>query len=134
MLYAKSLVVPPGRPADNPVEEIVRLTHGVITRIDCDFPLGCNNYVSAYVRRGLHQVWPNNPDGRARATGLTVSSAEYLEIFFEPLEVVVGGYAPASTYQHELTFRIELTPSHIAERGSKLDRYLAGLARLLGVR
>ena len=133
MLYEYPLTVPAGTAADAPAELDVKLTAGVITRIECDFAQGCNHYVYAYVRQGLHQIWPLNPDGQARGNGAVIGSDEYYEISADVNDLTVGAYSPGATYDHEIHFRIEITPKDIAEIGKNSEGLITKVLALLGV-
>lgn len=134
MLYTHALTVPAGTLASSPAEADLILTDGILTRVEVDFPFGCNHYVYAYVRQGLHQLWPLNPDGKARGSGVPIGSAEYHELEAGANILTVGGYSPDATYDHTLIFRLEVTPREIAERGEVNQSLLQRVLALLGVR
>jgi len=134
MLYDFPLTIPADTKANAPVEQDVRLTHGVITRLEVEFHPGCNGMVYAYVRRGLHQLFPINPDGKARTDGGVVGASTYIELFYPPYELTLGGYSPGTAYDHELIYRLELTPREVAERSKTQATVLSYLLKLLGVK
>ena len=134
MLYAKTLRVPAHRAESTPAVADLNLTDGVITSIEVEFQFGCNGLVSAYVLQGLHQIWPTNPDGRARGNGAVVRSSEHLDLHGLPDTVTLCGYSPDCAYLHDIGFRIEITPREIAERGAKLDTWIDRIGRILGLR
>ena len=133
MFYDIPLTIPANTLASAPIEQDVKLTHGVITHVEVEFPIGCHGMVSVYIRRGLHQVWPTNPDSKFASDGRALVWNEYYELFDEPYILTVGGYSPGTSYDHEITFRFELTPREIAERGQVQEGFMAGIARLLGL-
>lgn len=133
MLYEYPLTVPAGTPIAAPAELEVILTAGVITRIECDFAQGCNHYVYAFVRQGLHQVWPLNPDGQARGNGAVIGSGEYFELSSASNVLTLGAYSPGATYDHTIHFRIEITPTEIAEIGKSSEGLMSKVLALLGV-
>ena len=134
MLYEKALTVPAGTLETAPAEIDLNLTSGVVTRIEVLFAPGPAWTVFAYVRQGLHQIWPTNPDGKARGDDSAVASAEYYELAGEPDLVTLGAYSPDASYDHEIIFRLEVTPYEIAERGAQLDTWIDKIGRLLGIK
>ena len=134
MLYEKALTVPAGTPETAPAEVDLHLTVGVITQIGAQFAPGAAWTVSAYIRQGLHQIWPTNPDGKARGDDSVVASDEYYELAGEPDLVTLGAYSPDASYDHEIIFRLEVTPYEIAERGAQLDTWIDKIGRLLGIK
>lgn len=133
MFYEVDLVVPAGSTEENPAEVEVKLTKGVITRMECDFRYGPNFLVFAYIRSALHQHWPLNPDGKIASDGRAVASNEYIEVLYEPHTVICGATSPDCDYDHTLRFRIEVTLLEVAERGVHLESWIAKIMKLLGV-
>jgi len=117
MLFTHTLTVPANTSEGAAVSDKLELDHGVITRVEVEFPAGCAGLVYVHIDRALHQVWPTNPDGRLRSDGRAIVWADYQEMFAEPLELDLVGYNLDDTYQHQVLFRFELTPRAIAERG-----------------
>lgn len=134
MLYDFALPVPADRKETAPVEAEAKLTHGVITHVWVQFPPGCHGMVYTYIRRGLHQVWPTNPDSKFCADDYVIDWDEYYELFEEPFSFIVGGYSPGTTYSHEITFRFEVTPQELAERGMEQMGIIERIGRLLGIK
>lgn len=134
MFYDVALTIPVDTPQTNPAEQEVKLTHGVITHVEVEFPPGCNGMVYAYIRQGLHQVWPTNPDSQFATSGRAIVWNDYIELFTEPYSVVIGGYSPDTRYDHKIIFRFEVTSKDIAERGKVQQGLLSSIGRLLGLR
>lgn len=116
MFFDYALTLPANGASDDPTELEVKLAHGVVTHVEVEFPPGCAGLVYAYVRRGLYQVWPSNPDGQFKTDGRAIVWADYYEIFAAPFNVTVGGWNTDDTFAHEITFRFEITPREVAER------------------
>lgn len=133
MFYDQALTIPANRPEATPIEAEVKLTHGVITHVEVEFPPGCHGMVFTYIRRGLHQVWPTNPDSRFASDGRAIVWDDYYELFAEPFTLVIGGCSPGTTYDHEITFRFELTPQEIAEQSQVQHGILWKIASRMGL-
>jgi hypothetical protein len=133
MFYEFSLTVPADTEADDPEELDVHLTHGVITYIEIEFAPGCHRLVEAYVRDGLHQLVPTNPDETIKSSGRAVAFQEYYELLSPPYLLTIGGFSPGTSYDHDIIFRFEVTPQEIAERGKTSQGMLDKIGRLLGL-
>lgn len=131
MFYSYALTIPANTPERSPTEQEVKLTHGVITHVEVEFPPGCAGLVHAYIRKGVHQVWPTNPDGSFRSDGRAIVWADYEELFYEPYSLTIGGWNEDDTYDHEVLFRFEITPREVAERGVKEFSILRRIGRLI---
>jgi len=134
VLHDFALTIPADTKADSPVEKKIYLTYGVITHVEVEFHPGCNGMVEVYIRHGLHQVWPTNPDSKFKTDGGVIAWQEYHEMFYPPFDLVIGGYSPGTAYDHEIIFRFEVTPREVAERGKLSATILNTLLRLLGVK
>ncbi len=133
MFYDQALTIPANTLERTPEELEVALTHGVITHVEVEFPPGCHGLVNTYIRRALHQVWPTNPDSCFASDGRAIIWNDYYELFGEPYSLIIGGYSPCTTYDHEITFRFEVTPQEIAEQGKVQKGMLYNIGRILGL-
>lgn len=133
MFYNHELTITANTDQDNVVEETVKLTHGVITYVEVEFPPGCAGLVYCYIRRALHQVWPTNPEGKFRTDGRAIVWNDYYEMFEAPLELIVGGWNEDDTFPHAITFRFEITSKEIAERGKTTASVLTAVRTMLRI-
>lgn len=133
MLYTHTLAVPPNTSERDPVEEAVKLTYGVITMVEVEFPPGCAGLVRAFMRRSLHQVWPSNQGGYLRSDGRAIRWNDYYELFDEPVELTVGAWSADDFYSHDVLFRFELTSKEIAERGKVAAGAMNKIRQLLNM-
>lgn len=133
MLFAHTLAIPANTAEASPVSEKLRLDHGVITRVEVEFPAGCAGLVYVHIDRALHQVWPTNPGGSLRTDGRAIIWADYQELFSEPMELDLVGWNLDDTYQHEILFRFELTPRVIAERGVETVSFVSKLRKAFNI-
>lgn len=131
MLYTHTLTVPANTPESAPLEEVVKMTQGVITMVEVEFPPGCAGLVRAFIRRSLHQVWPSNQGGYFRSDGRAIRWNDYYEMLDEPLELTVGGWSEDDFYPHDVLFRFELTSKDIAERGKLVGGVVSQVRQLL---
>jgi len=134
MFYDFSITIPANTPEASPVEERALLDHGVISHVEVEFPPGCAGLVRTYIRHSLHQLWPSNPEGYFWTDGRAIVWNDYYELFAEPYDLIIGGYNLDDFYPHEITFRFEVLPREVAERGKMIDTWIGKVRRLLGVK
>lgn len=134
MLYVLPLAIPANTTQATPYEQDLKLTDGVITKVEAEFPAGCAGLAHSYARRAVHQVFPTNPDGNLCSDAHVITWSEYEDLAAEPRILTIGGWNTDDTYAHTITWRIELTPREIAERLKSTDTLLQRIGRLLGIK
>jgi len=134
MLYVLPLAIPANTAQASPYEEALKLTDGVITRVEVEFPAGCAGLAHSYARRAIHQVFPTNPDGNLCSDNHVIVWNDYEDLAADPRILTIGGWNLDDTYAHTITWRVELTPREIAERLKSTDTLLSKMARLLGIK
>lgn len=128
MFYDFAVVVPKGTLENAPVVETIKLTQGLIIRIDVEFPAGCRGYISAVVMVGGHQLYPTNPAGSMNAEDFTVQAWDFYPLFEAPYTLKVKAWSPEADYGHTLTVRVDLVR---IEELTKLLPIFQGLEKLL---
>jgi hypothetical protein len=128
MFYDYAVKVPAGTAKKTPYQATLKLTAGVILRLDVEFPAGCRGYVYATVNHGGHQLYPTNPSDALNAEGFTIQAWDLYPIVDAPFELKVLAWSPECTYDHTLTVRVDLVR---IEDLINLLPFLAGLERLL---
>jgi hypothetical protein len=91
------------------------LCAGVVTRVDIQFPSGCNGLAHASVWRGEHQVWPVNLDGDIAGDDTIVTWPESYSLDDESFSFTLKGWNEDDTYKHCVTFRFTLLSLEEAE-------------------
>ena len=134
MFYDYVLTVPKNTLESSPAEQEISLTHGVITHVEVEFLPGPAWLVQVYVKKGLHQVWPTNPDGKLKGDGRAIVWNEYEELFEEPYTLTLGGFSPGTHYDHEIIFRFEVMPREVAERRRIAETKLAKMREFFGIK
>jgi hypothetical protein len=108
--YDVSFTIPANTAKASPKEDDVKLTHGVIHRVEIGFPSGCRGLAHVQIRHGLHQVWPTNPDGDFRADRYTIPINDYYQLLEEPYILTLVGWNLDDTYDHTLEMRFGILP------------------------
>ena len=123
MFYDFILTVPAATTKAIPAEETLKLTHGIIHRVEIEFPAGCVGLVSCIILHWEHQLYPLNTQGYFSADDHVIAFDDYFQLFYAPYTLKVRGWAPNTAYQHKIRIRIGLLPRSIAEyRFGKLTK------------
>ncbi|MBA7582459.1 hypothetical protein ES708_24387 [subsurface metagenome] len=133
MYYDFAVVVGTGNTVDNPKEEDLELTKGVIHRIEVEFPRGCRGYVHLELLHREHRVWPTNREGDFAGEGYTIPIDEHYKLTSEPYALKARAWGVDCGYPHTITVRIGVLPeavlSPLAGVGSMLKKFF----KLMGV-
>lgn len=105
MLFEHDILIETTHLVTNKKKTTIKLTHGVIHRLSIYFPPGCRHYVRCTVNRGLHQIYPTNPDGYIKGNALEVTGDVFHTMFIDPYQVEVYGWNAEATYDHTITVR-----------------------------
>lgn len=115
MIYVYPLTIPANTPATAKQITVLALTRGRITRVMIEFPAGHVGLTHLYIRRGLHQVWPANPEVNFKSSNETILWDDDYDLTAAPHELVAYAWNEDDTYEHTITVRIVLDPAK-AER------------------
>lgn len=88
----------------------IKLTKGIINRVNLVFPPGCAGLLHVAINHGLHQVWPTNPRGNYATDGETIDFEEFYELKYDPFVLTVYTRNEDDAYEHEVIVRIGLLP------------------------
>lgn len=113
MYYDFSFTIPANTAKASPEELDVKLTHGIIHRLEIGFPRGCAGLAHFVILEGLHQRWPTNPQGSFNTDGYTIAFNEHLKFTHEPYILTLSGWNLDDTYDHTLEVRIGILPSEV---------------------
>ena len=132
MYYDVSFTIPANTAEATPEELRVKLTHGVIHRVEIGFPAGCAGLAHLQIREGGHQAWPTNPDGSFNTDDYTIPIDDYYELFEEPYTLTLTGWNLDDTYDHTLEVRIGVLPKELLVPDQSLVRRLKNFLRRFG--
>jgi hypothetical protein len=131
--YHFSVPVPAGTAESSPVEQDLKLTHGVIKYLAVGFPTGCKQKVKARIYDLEHQIFPANPDEPASWNGGIEGGEEHYKLEEAPYMLTVRAYAPAAAVAHTITVFVLLLPVEVAEPWSAQQSVLDRLKSLFGL-
>lgn len=133
MFYDYSLTIPANTTEASPTEQEINLTHGVIHRLEVEFPPGCAGLAHLVIDRFGHQLWPTNPESSFASDAHIIGFNEYHELFESPYELRLRGWNEDDSYPHEITVRIGILPEKVLAPGKeelgiiqKLGRFFLG--------
>jgi len=110
LIYNFQITVPANTAITVPVEQDLKLTHGVVHKLDINFPPGCVGLVGIGIFNAIHQVWPTNPEEMFFADDETISFREHYELITDPYILTARLYNLDDTFEHTITVRIGILP------------------------
>jgi hypothetical protein len=131
MFFAWDITIEAGTPEDEPVTQILKLSSGIIVKVDIKFPDGCHGQAKVMLLRNEQQLIPLNRDSWLTGDAETVTTPEYYELTETPTQLKFLGCAPLTSYDHTITVRITILPKPIASLMPVMD-LLARMMQRLG--
>lgn len=113
MYYDVSFTIPANTAQASPTRQDVKLTRGIIHRVEIGFPGGCAGLAHLQIKRSVHQVWPTNPQGSFNTDGYVIPINEFYELFTEPYILTLVGWNLDDTYPHTLEVRFGILPARV---------------------
>ena len=121
MLFAWDITVPALTLATAPLTQTLKLSYGIITKIDIKFPAGCHGLVNIRLLHEESPLIPNNKDTWLTGDNETVAIPEYFELTTTPYALKFVGMSPGTTYAHTISVRITILPKTVASLLPLLD-------------
>lgn len=113
MYYETSITIPAGTLATAPVIAYLKMTQGVIHRVEVGFRPGTDMLVGIRIEREGSQLFPSNPEGDLRDDGRTIVWDDYKPMEAAPYMVKIIGYAPDALYDHTVRVRMGVLPRDV---------------------
>lgn len=133
MLYSYSISVPASTTKAVPSRTTLKLTAGVIHRIEIQFPGGCAGLVHVAIDRALHQVWPTNPAGDLSSDGYNIAWNEHYEVAAGDNILVVRAWNDDDTYAHTIELRLGILPADVINPPSATEGALSRFLKMVGM-
>lgn len=108
MFFEYNVTYPPLIFPEEEQVDVLRLTRGIVKRVEVVFPRGCAGLVGVRIFRGPVQVIPLNAPAWLDTDGETISINTEIDLSINPYELEVRGYNLDDTYSHTIRFRFEL--------------------------
>lgn len=128
MIYETAITIPANTSRTNPQRTDIKLTAGILSRLNVQFPPGCVGLAHISIWWQSHQLYPTNPDADISADDYTVDFEVYFPLDTAPYVLSVRGYNEDDTYDHTITVRFGVLPDEAYWRtgpNSQLDRKVA---------
>ena len=113
MIYYFPISIPKNTPIADLYLEDIKLTHGVIHKVEFLFPPGPVGLAGIAVFDAIHQVWPSNTGEFFSSDDETISYPEHLPLIVEPYLLTAAAYNLDDTFEHTITVRIGILPIEI---------------------
>jgi len=110
MNYSYSDLTPPNTYEIAKRRTVMRLCRGIIHKVEIQFPIGCAEVVHCHINRGLHQVWPSNPEANYTSDGHVISFVESYELLTPPYIMDVWTWNESENHNHKITVWISILP------------------------
>lgn len=134
MYYEFAITVSANTAESSPVEQYLKLTHGLIHHIEIQFPIGCAGLAHCQLLSPNFGSLPTNPSGDFSSDGYTIPIDENLEFFAEPYIIKARLWNDDETYPHTITIRVGMFESKTALWIISLFKGLAKMLKLMGIK
>ena len=115
MFYEFDLEIPANTSEDLPAELEVYLAAGIVKQVEIQIPRGCRSLVHTVAVRGIHQVWPSNPDGSHKGDDARIVFNEDYDLTDPPHTFRLYGWSPDTSYPHVVTWRFQMVAAPVPE-------------------
>lgn len=110
MYYNFTLAVPANTTKAAHTSKVMRLTVGIIHRVEVQFPPGCLGAVHVVIFHGGHQFLPTNPEGDFASDSKTIEIDEHYELKESEVDLYIYGWSDAEDLEHTITCRVGILP------------------------
>lgn len=106
MVYTRTITTAAGVAEDNPDQAVLKVTSGLVYRIEVDFPPGCAGLHHCVITDGGYQVWPSTPGDTFHADAQVIAFDDTYLKTIQPFQFDVWTYNLDDTYGHGVQVRI----------------------------
>lgn len=110
MLFTTDINIPKSTTSTDPVVEILKIAHGIVTYISVLFPPGCARLAHAVILHHEHQIAPSTENMDLSGDTFPIEWNEYYESYQLPYELKIKAWNEDDTYPHKITIRIAVLP------------------------
>lgn len=114
MSFAWDITIPANTLPTSPVEQILKLHPGIITKIEIEGAAGQHRLVKVRIFRSTWQLVPYDPDTWVSLDFFPVIYDTYIDITHRPHEVRFIAHSEGTFYSHKVTVRITVLPEKVA--------------------
>ena len=113
MIYSRDCEIPKDTPPTIPEPFVLKVTRGLVYKVELEFPDGCAGMVHLVVYDGGHQVWPSDPENTFHADGYTISFDDTYLKLEPPYQFDIYGHSARTVHKHTPVVRIGLVSKEI---------------------
>jgi hypothetical protein len=132
MFYAWDIEIPAATPEDDPVLQKLKISQGVIVKVQIKFPSGCHGLAKVRIKRWNFQIWPLSAGEWVTGDDETIDVPEYYDFSKGPYELTFVGCSPNATFNHLITVRVVVLPKVVASFAPLADMLGTLLSRIIG--
>jgi len=133
VFFSFELEIPANTVKENAASIVCKLSRGIIHYVEFQFPPGCAGLAHVYVLRGIHQIYPTNPDSTLSSDSYIIAFNDYYPLLVPPYELKFCGYNEDDTYKHTITLRLGILPEEVLAPPGGIMALLRKVARRLGL-
>jgi hypothetical protein len=113
MIYNFSITIPSISVSENVLIRDLKLTHGIIHKIEFIFPPGPSRLTGIAIYDAIHQIWPTNTDMYFFSDDETISFQEHYPLLVDPYTLQAHCINIDDTFQHTIGIRIGILPPEV---------------------
>lgn len=106
MIYQTTITTVKGPAAFTLKQSTLKVTKGLVYKVEIAFPPGCANLLKVRIFDGGHQMWPSNNDESFHTDGFVISFDDTLLKLAAPFQYNIHTVNEDTVYDHSVTIRI----------------------------
>ena len=134
MFYEFAITVTANTLEATPKTENLHLAHGIIHRIDVQFPIGCVGLVKCRLWSPNFGSLPSNPSGYFASDGYIITQEDSINFLEQPYEVRATLWSAGTTYDHIVTIRFGIVENKFALLLISVVKGLQKFLQMVGIK
>lgn len=108
MIYIADIDTPANTAASSPLKTVLKITKGLVYKLELSFPPGPYGLLHCYINDGGHRVWPSHSPSGFRGDNVNMRFDELHLKLQPPYSFDIFTYNEDDTYDHNLIVKIGL--------------------------
>jgi hypothetical protein len=114
VFFVWDITVPAGTAEASPKTQALKLTAGVVTRVDLKYPAGCKGMVKVRILHAEFQLVPLSRGEWVTGDNETVPTETFFTLPADLNSLKFAGCSPGTSYPHTVTVRVNVEPEEVA--------------------
>lgn len=110
MLFEASITIPKSTTRDDPTEVILKIAHGIITKIMVRPRPGHSSVAHCVILHHEHQIAPSTENMDLHGDAHPIDWEEYYESYQPPYELKIKGWNTSNKYSHTFDIYVAVLP------------------------